>query len=135
MNDHRMVRPSLWYCAFGIAVILVGLGLFVYFLARGTNQFTDNLTQIVVPGEKGIALKPNFEYTIFLETKSVVDGRSYSTESLGGLACVVTSQTSGDRINTYSPKMNSTYELGSEHTGKSVLAFVTIEPGRLQSRL
>ena len=128
-NDRRNMRPSLWYCAFGVAVILAGVGLFVYFLVHGMNQFTGNLTQIVVPGEKDLTMKPNYEYTIFLETKSVVDGRVYSTESLGGLACVVTSQASGNKIETHSPAISSAYDLGSERSGKSVLEFITEEAG------
>ncbi len=132
MNNDRTIRPSLWYCSLGVAVILAGMGLFLYTAIHGIMHVTDGLTQIIVPGAKDLALKPKLNYTIFLETESVVDGRIYSTsESLSGLACTVTSRTSGSRIVTRSPRVNTTYSMGGRE-GKSVLEFTTQEEGVYQ---
>jgi hypothetical protein len=129
MADDRTVRPSLWYCVLGVAAMLAGLGLFVHTLVRGILHITDDLTQIVVPGEKDLTLMPELKYTIFLETESVVDGRIYSTtESLSELTCVVTSQTSGNKIVPRRSTMNTTYTVGGRK-GRSVLEFVTEEAG------
>lgn len=129
MNDDRIVRPSLWYCALGAAVILAGVGLFVHSLLHGIFHITDGLTQIVVPGEKDLTLMQKLSYTIFLETESVVDGRIYSTkESLSGLTCVVTSQTSGNKIDMRHPAVNATYSVNGRE-GRSVLEFATQEAG------
>jgi hypothetical protein len=129
MNDDPNVRPSWWYCALGVAVMLVGLGLFLHTLLHGINHITDDVTQIVVPGEKNLTLMPKLSYTIFLEAESVVDGRIYSTtESVNGLTCVVTSKASGNKINTRRPTMNTTYSVGGRD-GRSVLEFVTEEAG------
>jgi len=128
-DDDRIVRPSWWYCSFGVAAILAGLGLFFYALFHGILHVTDDLTQIVVPGEKDLTLMPKLNYTIFLETKSVVDGRIYSTtESLSGLTCVVTSHLSGNEIETRRATVNTTYSVGGR-AGRSVLEFVTEEAG------
>jgi len=129
MKDDRIVRPSWWYCSLGVAVVLAGLSLFLYTIIHGVAHITDDLTQIVVPGEKDLTLMPRRNYTIFLEQESVVDGRIYSTtESLSGLTCAVTSQTSGNKINTRRSTMNTTYSVGGRE-GKSVLEFVTEEAG------
>lgn len=129
MNEDRIVRPSQWYYALGVAVILAGLSLFAYALFHGIDHVTDGLTQIVVPGEKDLTLMPRLKYTIFLETESVVDGRIYSTtESISGLTCEVTSETSGDEIETRLPTMDTTYSL-SGRSGRSVFEFVTGEGG------
>lgn len=129
MNDDPVVGPSWWYFVLGVAVILVGSGLFLNTLLHGINHITDDLTQIVVPGEKNLTLMPKRTYTIFLETESVVDGRIYSTtESVNGLTCAVTSQASGNKINTRRPTMNTTYSAGGRD-GRSVLEFVAEEAG------
>jgi hypothetical protein len=129
MNDDRIVQPSWWYCSLGVAVILAGVGLFVHTLLHGLLHVTDGLTQIVVPGEKDLSLMPKLNYTIFLEAESVVDGRIYSTtESLSGLTCLVTSQTSGNKMTTRRPSANTTYSIGGRE-GRSVLEFVTEEAG------
>jgi uncharacterized RDD family membrane protein YckC len=129
VNDDRIVRPSWWYCSIGVAVMLAGLGLFLYSILHGISHVTDDLIQVVVPGEKDLTLMPHLIYTIFLERESVVDGRIYSTkENLSGLTCAVTSQASGNKISTRRPTMNTTYSVGGRE-GRSVLEFVTEEAG------
>lgn len=129
MNDEGRVRLSWVYCAIGAAVMLAGVGLFVYTLFQGIFHLTDDLTQIVVPGAKDLTLKPKVNYTIFLETESVVDGRVYSTtEGVNGLTCVVTSQTSGNKMNLHNPSGNTTYSVNGRE-GRSVLEFGTEEAG------
>ena len=129
MRDTRSVGPSRWYYPVGAAVILARLVLFLYTLLHGIFHITDGLTRIVLPGAKDLTLRPKLRYTIFLETESVVDGRIYSTiESVSGLACVVTSQTSGNKIMTHEPAMSTTYTVGGRN-GKSVLEFITKEAG------
>lgn len=129
MNDDQIVRPSWWYCSLGAVVMLVGLGLFLHTLLHGILHIKDDLTQIVVPGEKDLTLMPKLTYTILLEAESVVDGRIYSTtENVNGLTCVVTSQASGNKIYTRRSTMNTTYSVGGRD-GRSVLEFATEEAG------
>jgi hypothetical protein len=129
VNDEGTVRLSWLFCAIGAAVMLGGLSLFVYTLFQGIFHLTDDLTQIVVPGGKDLALKPKINYTIFLETESVVDGRVYSnTEGVAGLTCVVTSQKSGNKMNIHNPNVNTTYSVNGR-AGHSALEFGTEEAG------
>jgi hypothetical protein len=110
-------------------VILAGIGLFLHTLFNGILHITDDLTQIVVPGAKDLTLKPKLMYTVYLEEHSFVDGRIYSTtESVSGLTCVVTSETSGNKIKTFHPRGSMTYDVGGR-SGRSVLVFVTEEAG------
>jgi hypothetical protein len=129
MKDDRIVRPSWWYCSLGVAAMLAGLGMFIYTIVHGISHVTDDLTQIVVPGDRNLTLMPKLKYTIFLEEQSVVNGQIYSTtESLSGLTCAVTSQASGIKIQTRRSTMNTTYSVGGRE-GRSVLEFVTEEGG------
>jgi hypothetical protein len=128
MRDGRPAGPSWWYCVPGALVILAGCGLFLHTTVHGVARMTDSLVQIVVPGEGDLTLLPTADYTVFLETQSVVDGRIYSTKSASGLSCFVTSKTSGKRIDTYRPAMNTTYSIGARD-GRSVLGFRTEEAG------
>jgi hypothetical protein len=128
VSNNRSAGPSWWYCAIGAVVILAGLGLFVWTISTGISHVTDNLTQIVVPGERELTLMAKLRYTIFLEKESVVDGRIYSTENVDGLSCFVTSGASGKSIETHQPMMNLTYSTEGRD-GSSVLEFVTEESG------
>jgi len=132
MSDKQPIRPSVWYYVLSAVVILSGLGFFVYTLFHEISHLTDNLIQVVVPGEKALNLQPKLRYTIFLEEDSVVDGRIYSTKSnLAGLTCTVTSLATGKRIDTHRATMSTTYNVGGR-SGRSVLEFVTVEAGVYQ---
>lgn len=130
MNVSPMVKPTWWFYVLGVVVILTGVSYFAYALFHGITHITDNLTQVVVPGEKDLTLMAKLEYTIFLEEQSVADGRIYSTrrESLEGLTCSVTSQTTGKKIDTHRATTSTTYTVGGR-SGRSVLAFITEEAG------
>jgi hypothetical protein len=129
MDEKQAIRPSQWYYLLGAAVILAGVSLFVYSLLHGIFHITDNLTQIVVPGEKDITLLPKLKYTIFLEEQSVVDGRIFSTnENLSGLTCHVNEVASGSKIDLRRSNASTTYNVNGR-SGRSVLEFVTEGPG------
>jgi hypothetical protein len=129
MEDNPAIRPSKWYYLLGAAVIAVGVSLFIYTLLRGIFHITDDLTQIVVPGEKDLTLLPSLKYSIFLEEQSVVDGRIYSTmENLSGLTCRVNSLASGTKIDLHRSGISTSYNVNGR-SGRSVLEFVTLEGG------
>jgi len=129
MEDSPAVRPSQWYYLLGVVVIATGVSLFLYTLLHGIFHITDNLTQVVVPGEKDLTLQPKLRYTIFLEEQSVVDGRIYSTtENLSGLTCHVNSLASGTKIELHHTSISSTYNVNGR-SGRSVLEFVTQDGG------
>jgi hypothetical protein len=129
MEGNAAIQPSKWYYLLGAVAIAVGVSLFLSTLLHGIFHITDNLTQIVVPGEKDLTLQPRLKYSIFLEEQSVVDGRIYSTaENLSGLTCHVNSLASGTRIDLHRSGISTTYNVNGR-SGRSVLEFVTKEGG------
>jgi hypothetical protein len=132
MNEAQRIRPSLWYLSIGVALILAGIGLFVYFLFEGIGHITDSLTQVVVPGKAELTLNTPGTYTIFLEEQSVVDGQIYSTtEAVNGLKCTVTSQPGEQEITLTRPSASTTYNVGGR-SGRSVLQFHIEESGQYE---
>ncbi len=123
MNNDQIADSSRWYFGVGIAVILAGIGLFVYFLLNGLFHITDNLTQIVVPGEADLTLQSNLKYTVFLEEQSVVDGKIFSVhKNLEGLTCHLREQSTGANLAFHSPQSSQTYNMNGR-SGRSVLEF------------
>jgi hypothetical protein len=132
MNEVNTIRPSWWYAAPGIILILVGAGLFVFFLLTGILHLTDSLTQVVVPGKAELDLKTPGKYTIFLEEQSVVNGRIYSTtESVNGLTCTVVDQPGMQKLALRKPSMSTTYSVNSR-AGRSVLEFDIPQEGKYE---
>ena len=120
---------SIWHCLWGLPLLLMGGGLFVYALYHGLMHATDALTQIVVPGSATLSLHRDTTYTVFLEEQSVVNGKVYSTtESVAGLECHVRSLRKDAAIMLEKPGMSTTYDLGAR-SGHSVLEFPIQEDG------
>jgi len=128
MSDQQAIRPSAWYYALSALVVVSALCLFVYTLSYGTLHIADNLIQVVVPGAMDVNLQPKLRYTIFLEWKSVVEGRVYSTKrDVKGLTCTVTSQATGRQVDTRR-STGTTYTVNGR-SGRSILEFMTAEAG------
>ena len=68
-------------------------------------------------------------YTIYHEADSAVDGKLYSAPNIAGLSVKVAAEGSGQAIAVVEPGFNSSYGIGG-HSGKSVLAFDIVSPGR-----
>ncbi len=124
MDNNPNADSTGWYFGLGIAAMLAGLGLFVYFLLTGIFHITDNLTQIVVPGEADLTLQANLKYTVFLEQQSVVNGQIFSvTQSLSGLTCHLGDQSGGAEIPIRPSQTSLTYNVNGR-SGRSVLEFI-----------
>lgn len=123
------IKPSRWYYVVSLLVLISGISCFVLFLFKNLGNLTNELTQIVVPGQRDITLSKTGNYTVFYEYKSIVGNKIYTTnESLAGLECVVTSNTTGTPVALAPASVNSTYSVGSR-AGVSVLNFSIEQPG------
>jgi len=123
MNNNPNADSSGWYFGLGIAAMLAGVGLFVYFLLTGIFHITDNLTQVVVPGEADLTLQANLKYRVFLEQQSVVNGQIFSvTQSLSGLTCHIRDGSAGTELPIGPSKSSLTYNVNGR-SGRSVLEF------------
>ncbi len=122
MSAVDRIRPSWWYYVLALAVFAGGMVYFFYDLWHELPHIADSLVQVVVPGEAQLELKHGPNYTIFLEQRSVLNGKVYSTaDSIGGLECKVNG-TDGEVIPVGLPNVSTTYELGGR-SGHSVLEF------------
>jgi hypothetical protein len=129
MNTRPKVRPSLWYCSIGVAVILAGTGGFAYEISHFLSHLLAGLTQLVVPGEKDINLAAKTKYTIFHEEQTILNGQFYgTTKDVDGLTCTISSAWSDENIPLRQPRASTSYEIGERH-GKSMLEFTTTAAG------
>ena len=84
MNYPAPIRPSWWYILLAIPGLLVGIGVFAYFLGNGLKSVTATLTQVVVPGRVVLNVMSPASYTIFLERTSMVNGKDLFKLRFGG---------------------------------------------------
>lgn len=108
--------------------LLAGVGSFVYIIFHGIKTATDSLVQIVVPGDAELNLHPS-TYTVFVEEQSVLNGKVYSTPSVTGITCHLSSIDTGTVIKFTNPAMSTTYSYYGR-SGHSVLEFPIERDGK-----
>ena len=96
---------------------LVGMALALYCGLSGLS-----LQRVVVPGSGEIAIDEPGRYTIYHESRSVVDGRVYDVEGVAGLTVELVSAETGETIPLEAPFGDTTYDFGGR-SGRGVLAF------------
>ena len=108
-GGRRKGPGQVWYA-------VAALPLLCGFAAMGMVVFTqvstldDGLEQIVVPGARELSLEPG-QHTVFLEYRSVVDGRVYAVDQVPGLAVHVEAA-DGAPVAVSAPRASTTYTLG-----------------------
>lgn len=130
--DQVKVKPSRFWFGIPMVIILAGL-LSIVFLIIGFVKGSQNDTfRIVVPGEKMMNLTKPGAYTIFYEFRSVVNGKSYTTESnLVGLRCALVNMSTGKEVLLLEPSGYTHYN-NWDREGTSVLEFKIKKPGKYQ---
>ncbi|QCQ98174.1 hypothetical protein [Brevundimonas sp. SGAir0440] len=113
-------RPGRIFYLLAALPAICGIVAMVVLLATKLPALDDGLEQIVVPGGRDLALKPG-DHTVFLEYRSVVDGRVYVVEDVNGLAVKVQAA-DGKAVPTRTPGASSTYTFGGRQ-GQSIQAF------------
>jgi hypothetical protein len=123
------VKSSPWYYALAALIIIAGMAVSFQLLMSGLGSITEDLTQVIVPGESSLHLPAAGEYTIFYESRSAAEGRIYSTEDdVSGLEIKILNKTEGFQVPTYPPFSQMSYNVGGR-SGRSVLAFQIDQPG------
>jgi len=113
-----------WYLV-AIAIFIVGMALMAVFLITRLTAFDAALVRFVVPGEHTVTLDEG-RHTIFHETHSVIDGKVYSSASLGGLTVIVTGP--GGSPVALTPSGSGHYSMGSR-SGVAVFDFTAESTG------
>jgi hypothetical protein len=123
-------KTSRWYYVISLLVLIGGWSLLLFILFQNNKILAQELTQIVVPGQWEITLSKRGRYTVFYESKSIVNNKVYtSNKSLSGLKCVVTSNTTGKPVALAPSSDNLSYSVGRSRAGVSVLNFNIDQPG------
>lgn len=113
-------RPGRIFYLLALLPAICGIAAMVVLLATKLSALDDGLEQIVVPGGRELALTPG-GYTVFLEHRSVVDGRVYVVEDVDGLTVKVQGA-DGRPVAMRTPGATSTYTFGGRQ-GQSIQAF------------
>ncbi len=109
-------RPSGWWYPVGLVLIVAGFGA----LWSGIGRLDDRvagLERVVVPGKRMIELHAG-SYTVFYESRSVVDGTIYETGELSDLRCKLR-RADGGEVALETPRMQTTYLSGATRGGRS----------------
>lgn len=116
-------RAGYWIAALVLLMGLIGMALVLYLGLTGLS-----MQRVVVPGSGEIALEKPGRYTIYHESRSVVDGRVYDVDDVAGLTVELVSAETGETVPLGAPFGNTTYDLGGR-SGRGVLAFEVDRPG------
>jgi len=119
--EHRAERkPGRIFYLLAVLPAICGIAFMVWVMVTKLPALDDGLEQIVVPGARDLMLKPG-DHTVFLEYRSVVDGRVYVVQDVGGLAVKVVAA-DGTPVATRTPSGSSTYTFGGRQ-GQSIQVF------------
>ncbi|MEN5362595.1 hypothetical protein [Brevundimonas intermedia] len=113
-------KPGRIFYLLAVLPAICGIAFMVWVMVTKLPALDDGLEQIVVPGARDLMLKPG-DHTVFLEYRSVVDGRVYVVQDVGGLAVKVVAA-DGTPVATRTPSGSSTYTFGGRQ-GQSIQVF------------
>jgi hypothetical protein len=115
-----------WYLV-SLAIVIVTIAVFAYFLISRLNTLTGNLMQLVVPGQIDLHLAQTGTYSIFHERQSVVDGQLLHSNDIAGLRVSLRS-TNGTDVRLAPTGASTTYSNGGR-AGVAIYEFEIREPG------
>lgn len=119
-------EPSrLWYLL-AVAVLIAALSGMGAFLSSRLSGLGEGLAQVVVPGETELTLDPG-SYTIFHESRSMVDGRIFVADDIAGLGVALASA-AGAPVALASASISGSYEFAGR-SGAAVFNFEIGDPG------
>lgn len=120
-------KPGRW--RYGLAIALMLVGTFAFLLAfEVLKTTTEDMVQVIVPGESTITVEEPGDFTIFYESQSTVDGRVFSTGDLPGINIEIRSNATGEPVSIKKPSATTSYSLGGR-SGQSIAAFSVQETG------
>ncbi len=123
MQHSTPIRPSRWYYWFALFFLAAGFGVFLLEIVLGLPHLDRVLTQVLIPGKALLPLQQGKSYTVYYESRSVLDGRIYETgESLNGLQCELRSSEDGQVVPLHRPDGPTKYTVAGR-SGNSVLEF------------
>lgn len=130
--DQAKIKFNRLWIGIPITIIIAGLLSIVFLIIGFVKGSEKDTSRIVVPGEQAINLTKPGAYTIFYEFRSIVNGKSYITESnLVGLRCALVNISSGKEVLLLEPSGYTHYNNWARE-GTSVLEFKIKKTGKYQ---
>lgn len=126
MRETRMEKPGRKGYVFAGAVLVIGVITFGAILYLGLSGLS--MQRVVVPGSGELALEEPGRYTIYHESRSVMDGRVFDVADVSGLTVELISAETEEPVPLDAPGANTTYELRGR-SGRAVLTFEVDRPG------
>jgi hypothetical protein len=121
------IQPGKWrYWLAGALMVLGVLAFAVFFLSL--SSATEDMVQVIVPGEITLDVEEPGDFVIFYEPRSVVDGRTFATGELPGMTIQIVSDATGEPVEITEPSTNVSYSVGGR-SGESIAVFSVDEPG------
>jgi len=112
--------PTRWWYALAVLPVICGFVVMGVVLFTQLSKLDDGLEQIVVPGARELRLEPG-HHTVFLEYRSVVNGRAYRVDQVSGLSVRVASA-DGASVPVTAPMSSAYYSLGGRQ-GEAINVF------------
>jgi hypothetical protein len=120
------MRSPLWFVVAGL-IAVAGFVAGGFQIFSGISAVEGRLMQVVMPGSATLKLGQPGTYTIYHESRSVVDGQIYASSSVGGLRVSVRAPDGGE-VALVPSSGGATYKFGSRE-GRSMLAFTAATAG------
>ncbi|GEP53204.1 hypothetical protein [Reyranella soli] len=122
------MRSPLWFVVAGLIALAGFAGALFYVMPR-LSAADSAMIRVVVPGNAVLTLDKAGRYTIYHETRSMVDGRYYASGTVSGLRLGLTDEATREPVTLTGPAMQSSYKIGNR-SGTSIYAFTIDRPGR-----
>ena len=118
-------------CFVGVIALIVflgGIALGVWWLFSRLTALDEELLRVAAPGEGNAFIKVPGNYTIFFESRGVMDGKVFTSNANLGDMTIQVSSPSGAIVPLHPLSTSSTYDIGSS-SGFGVYSFSATVPG------
>jgi hypothetical protein len=130
--DQR-VRPGKIGYLIALLILLLGCGGSGYLLYDGITSLTEELTRVVVPSESSIALDKAGTWTVFHESPSILDGRTFNAPFPDGATVTLVGE-GGDEVPMSAPVGNFNYDFAGR-SGVAIGRLEVDQPGTYELRV
>jgi hypothetical protein len=123
MNGTEPIRPSLWYAALAIPILLAAFMVMALLVVRDFGHVRNSMAYTDVPGAMNVDLKRNLHYTIFLEQiEDSTFAAASSTPNAANVFCDLHHLQYGTEIALHKPVGSATFNYGNS-SGIAILEF------------
>lgn len=123
MNGTEPIRPSLWYAALAIPILLIALIGMALLVVKDFSRVRNSMAYVDAPGEMNVDLKRSLHYTIFLEQiEDSTFNAATSPPNASNVFCELHHLQYGTEIPLHKPAGSTTFNYGNS-SGIAILEF------------